>query len=203
MNTKQKWIAYGLTGVVGIGVIAGGAAATASAMDLRTTDGTTVPGGAITGREGGMLERGNVQLRVTDSSVTVVSAPSPTPVVVDSVAVGRLRPERPGPRAGRPRTGARTRGQPGLRPVGGLACFGGIGRLGRLQLTPRRTCPGASAPGHVRAQESTSSRRPAGARHPVRRATRRRCRPTGLASRRAATANPPARPSVRWGSRSA
>jgi hypothetical protein len=86
MNTKQKWIAYGLTGVVGIGVIAGGAAATASAMDLRTTDGTIVPGGAITGRDGGMLERGNVQLRVTDSSVTVVSAPSPTPVAVDSIA---------------------------------------------------------------------------------------------------------------------
>ncbi len=83
MNSKQKWIVYGVTGAMGIGVLAGGAAAAASAMDLRTTDGTTVPGGVITGRDAGVLDRGNVQMRVTDSSVTVVSAPSPTPVAVD------------------------------------------------------------------------------------------------------------------------
>jgi hypothetical protein len=83
MNSKQKWIVYGVTGAMGIGVLAGGAAAAASAMDLRTTDGTTVPGGVITGRDAGVLDRGNVQMRVTDSSVTVVSALSPTPVAVD------------------------------------------------------------------------------------------------------------------------
>lgn len=83
MNSKQKWIVYGVTGAMGISVLAGGAAAAASAMDLRTTDGATVPGGVITGRDAGVLDRGNVQMRVTDSSVTVVSAPSPTPVAVD------------------------------------------------------------------------------------------------------------------------
>lgn len=86
MNSKQKWIVYGVTGAMGISVLAGGAAAAASAMDLRTTDGAPVPGGVITGRDAGVLDRGNVQMRVTDSSVTVVSAPSPTPVAVDPSA---------------------------------------------------------------------------------------------------------------------
>jgi hypothetical protein len=100
MNSKQKWIVYGVTGAMGIGVIAGGAAAAASAMELRTTDGTTVPGGVITGRDAGVLDRGNVQMRVTDSSVTVVSAPSATPVEVDvssSAASVASAPSAPAP----------------------------------------------------------------------------------------------------------
>lgn len=72
---KKKWIAYGVTGAVGIGVLAGGAVAAASSMDLRTTDGTVVPGGAITERTG-VLDRDTVQLRETNTSVSVVSAPS-------------------------------------------------------------------------------------------------------------------------------
>ncbi len=78
MNGK-KWVAYGVTGLVGIGIISGGAAAVASSMDLRTEQGTVVPGGAITERSS-VLDRDKVQLRATNSSVTVVSAPSPRSV---------------------------------------------------------------------------------------------------------------------------
>lgn len=72
---KKKWIFTGVAGIVGLGVVAGGAAATASTMDLKTTDGTVIPGGAITERSG-VLDANTVQLRQTNSSVTVVSAPS-------------------------------------------------------------------------------------------------------------------------------
>lgn len=72
---KKKWITYGLTGALGIGILAGGAAAAANSMDLRTTDGNVVPGGAITEKKG-VLDRDTVQLRETDSSVSVISAPS-------------------------------------------------------------------------------------------------------------------------------
>jgi len=79
MSTK-KWIAYGVTGLVGLGVIAGGAAATASTMDLQTTEGTVVPGGALTNR-GDVLDTATVHLQQTNSSVTVVSAPSAATIV--------------------------------------------------------------------------------------------------------------------------
>ena len=72
---KKKWIFTGVAGVVGLGIVAGGAAATASTMNLQTTDGTVIPGGAINERAG-VLSGNTVQLRETNSSVTVVSAPS-------------------------------------------------------------------------------------------------------------------------------
>jgi hypothetical protein len=102
MNTRQKWIAYGLTGAVGIGILAGAATAAANAMDLRTTEGTTMPGGVITGGEGRVLDLSTVQRGLADSSITVVSAPSPTPVPVDftpSVAsvASAPAPEAPAP----------------------------------------------------------------------------------------------------------
>lgn len=93
MNVK-KWIAYGATGAVGLGVIAGGAVAAASTMDLRTQDGTVVPGGAITERAS-VLDGDKVQLRQTDSAVTVVSAPSPRSVASGPSAVSR--PSAPSP----------------------------------------------------------------------------------------------------------
>lgn len=93
MNVK-KWVTYGVTGVVGLGIIAGGAAAAASAMDLRTEDGNVVPGGAITERSS-MLDDKKVQLRETDSSVTVVSAPSPRSVISSPSTVSK--PSAPSP----------------------------------------------------------------------------------------------------------
>ncbi|WP_460784561.1 hypothetical protein [Microbacterium tumbae] len=85
MSTK-KWIAYGVTGLVGLGVVAGGAAATASTMDLHTTEGTVVPGGAVTNR-GNVLDTATVQLQQTNSSVTVVTAPSAATVPTPATAV--------------------------------------------------------------------------------------------------------------------
>jgi len=88
---NKKWIAYGVTGAVGLGLVAGGASAMASAMDLRTTDGTVVPGGAITGKNGSVLDR-PVTLSVSDTSVTVVSAATPTVVTPASAATPATAP---------------------------------------------------------------------------------------------------------------
>ncbi|WP_449278381.1 hypothetical protein [Leucobacter sp. GX24907] len=80
---KKKWIAYGATGLVGLGLFAGGAAAAANAMELRTTDGTVVSGGPITTDDAtgsGNAALQNDRAPVADSSVTVVSAPSATSV---------------------------------------------------------------------------------------------------------------------------
>lgn len=93
MNVK-KWIAYGATGALGLGVIAGGAAAAASTMDLRTQDGAVVPGGAITERAS-VLDGKKVQLRQTDSAVTVVSAPSPRSVDSGPSTVSQPSPQSP------------------------------------------------------------------------------------------------------------
>ncbi|RZI80226.1 MAG: hypothetical protein EOO67_19650, partial [Microbacterium sp.] len=88
---KKKWIAYSVTGAVGLGLVAGGATAMASAMDLRTTDGTVVPGGAITGKNGSVLDR-PVTLNVSDTSVTVVSAATPAEVTAVTPATPNTAP---------------------------------------------------------------------------------------------------------------
>lgn len=82
---NKKWIIYGVTGLAGIGIVAGGATAAAASMDLRTTDGTTVSGGALTDRGAAVngksvIDGERVQLSQTNSSVTVVSAPSASTV---------------------------------------------------------------------------------------------------------------------------
>lgn len=74
--SKKKWIAYGVTGMVGLGVVAGAAAATASTIDMQTTEGTIVPGGVITNSGKDVLDTATVQLQQTNSAVTVVTAPS-------------------------------------------------------------------------------------------------------------------------------
>lgn len=92
MSKKTTWVAYGVTGVIGLGVLAGAATAAASAMDLRSADGTTIPGGQLTGKNGSLLERPTVQLRVDGQSVTVVSAPSPTPIGADDTTPDAAQP---------------------------------------------------------------------------------------------------------------
>ncbi|MBO1901770.1 hypothetical protein J4H92_07375 [Leucobacter weissii] len=80
---KKKWILYGTTGVFGLSLFAGGAVVAANALELRTTDGTVVPGGAITDDGRTVAVNGPAQETAVDSSVTVVSVPSaasvPTP----------------------------------------------------------------------------------------------------------------------------
>ncbi|WP_251455492.1 hypothetical protein, partial [Microbacterium sp. Marseille-Q6648] len=78
-GTKRKWVAYGVAGAVGLVVIGGGAAATAANMNLRSTDGQVVPGGAVTGPSGNVLDRAGVTMTTTDTSASVVSSASPTP----------------------------------------------------------------------------------------------------------------------------
>lgn len=76
---KKKWITYGIAGVVGLALVGGAAAATAANMDLQTDDGSVVPGGPVVGKKGDVIDRpGGVVLNETDTSVSVVSAPSST-----------------------------------------------------------------------------------------------------------------------------
>lgn len=72
MNSKTKWIAFGATGIVGLSLIAGGAAVNASTMDLRTNDGTEVPATLKSGKS--VLDREAITLRVSDGAVSVVTA---------------------------------------------------------------------------------------------------------------------------------
>lgn len=67
---RKKWIAYGVGGVVGIGILAGGAVTAAQAMDLRSLDGQTIPGGSLTGKASLVSE--------TPGATTPAPAPSPS-----------------------------------------------------------------------------------------------------------------------------
>ncbi|GAA1916427.1 hypothetical protein GCM10009775_06110 [Microbacterium aoyamense] len=86
MLNKKKWITYGVAGAVGLTLVGGAAAATAANMDLRTGSGSVVPGGPVVGSGGDVLDRGGLQLRVTDTSASVISSPSPTAPPVASAA---------------------------------------------------------------------------------------------------------------------
>lgn len=83
---KKKWVTYGVAGAIGLTIVGGAAAATAAGMSLRTTDGTVVPGGPLVGQNNGVLDQPGLQLRVTDTSATVMSSPSPSPSPSVSVA---------------------------------------------------------------------------------------------------------------------
>lgn len=67
---NKRWIAYGVGGALGVGVLAGAAALTAQAMELRTDDGTVLDGGGI---EADLLP-----------GVVVLPSPSATPVPTPS-----------------------------------------------------------------------------------------------------------------------
>ncbi|MFB8388392.1 hypothetical protein ACFC3F_14740 [Microbacterium sp. NPDC055910] len=91
MNKKKKWITYGVAGALGLSLVGGAAAATAANMDLRTGDGSVVPGGPVVGSSGDVLDRDTVKMRATDTSASVISTPSvnsapsrPSPVSVVS-----------------------------------------------------------------------------------------------------------------------
>jgi cell division septation protein DedD len=88
---KKKWITYGVTGIVGLGLIAGGAAAAAQSMDLRTIDDQRISNGTLDGT------LSTDQPVVDDptptagpSATTAVTPPStvspPSPVSVHSAA---------------------------------------------------------------------------------------------------------------------
>ena len=89
MNRK-KWITYGVTGIVGLGLIAGGAAAVAQSMDLRTIDDQRISNGTLDGTLS--TDQPVVEpTQTADPSVTTaVTPPStvspPSPVSVHSAA---------------------------------------------------------------------------------------------------------------------
>ncbi|MEV7694693.1 hypothetical protein AB0N73_15310 [Microbacterium sp. NPDC089189] len=80
---KKKWLTYGVGGVLGAGILAGGATVAAQAMELRTSDGQVLPGGAITGRESAALDADGVLVRLHDDHVSIVSAPEPQQLDAD------------------------------------------------------------------------------------------------------------------------
>lgn len=99
---KRKWIAYGVTGAVGVGIVAGGAAVAANAMEIRTIEGTTLPGGAIVYGDAktadkGAIATGKMELRDTGTSVSVVTPPSATtaPSVASPPAPSPVTPPSP------------------------------------------------------------------------------------------------------------
>ncbi|MFC8680041.1 hypothetical protein ACFT30_00875 [Microbacterium ureisolvens] len=79
MMSKKKWIGFGVAGAVGLTLVGGAAAATAATMNLQTSDGTVIPGGALVGPQGKTIDPAGVTLRVTDTSASVVTAVSPAP----------------------------------------------------------------------------------------------------------------------------
>lgn len=99
---NRTWITYGVTGIVGVGLIAGGATAAAASMELRTTAGEVVSGGAITGKDGSVLDRPTVHLQVTGSSATVVSANTPTALTSTVTIVSAASAPAPAPPAPAP-----------------------------------------------------------------------------------------------------
>lgn len=77
MITNKKWMVYGVAGAVGLSLVGGAAAATAASMNLNTTDGSVVPGGPVVGNSGKSVLGGDgVQLRVSDTSASVVTSAS-------------------------------------------------------------------------------------------------------------------------------
>ncbi|WP_404434435.1 hypothetical protein LG299_07405 [Microbacterium lacus] len=83
---KKKWVTFGVAGAVGLTIVGGAAAATAANMNLQGNDGSVVPGGPVVGTNNGVLDRGGVQMRVTDTSASVVSAPTSTSASGISIA---------------------------------------------------------------------------------------------------------------------
>ncbi len=95
---NKRWIAYGVGGALGIGVLAGAAALTAQAMELRTDDGTVLDGGGI---EADL----SPAVQATPSpAVTPVPTPSATPTTKPkpqpSAPVAPPVVEQPAPPAG-------------------------------------------------------------------------------------------------------
>lgn len=76
MKTR-KWIAYGATGLLGLGVFAGTATLAANAMELRTDDGAVLQEGAIT-HSGKQLRTAHIDTTGDTPSLSIVSAASPT-----------------------------------------------------------------------------------------------------------------------------
>ncbi|HET8928783.1 MAG TPA: hypothetical protein VFN24_13270 [Microbacterium sp.] len=87
---KKKWITYGVTGIIGLGLIAGGAAAAAQSMDLRTIDDQRISNGTLDGTLSTDQPAVDPTQTAEPDATTAVTPPStvspPSPVSVHSVA---------------------------------------------------------------------------------------------------------------------
>ncbi|MGF3054271.1 hypothetical protein ACQUSY_09980 [Microbacterium sp. YY-03] len=72
----KKWVMYGVSGVLGLGVLAGAASLAASAMELHTNDGNVLDGGGV--------DAGTI---VTVDKNGSTQSPKPTPSVTPSPSV--------------------------------------------------------------------------------------------------------------------
>lgn len=94
-----KWTLYGSAGVAGLGLIAAGAVVTANAIELHSRDGQSVPGGAIVGTGGGVLDGSPVTLIEKGDGSFTVASPSNTGTVpsASEAPVAPVAPPPPAP----------------------------------------------------------------------------------------------------------
>lgn len=85
----NRWVKYGVSGALGLGVLAGAATMAASAMELRTDDGTVLDGGGV---DANTLTP-KVHVTATPGPHSSTPATSPTP----SVASAATAPTPPAP----------------------------------------------------------------------------------------------------------
>lgn len=93
----QRWIVYGLSGVVGVAVLAGAATLTATAMELRTDDGTVLEGGGVDAGRLGEKASPTTGSSRSNPSPSPSLTPSPTPVKGGDSAVLASAPSVPAP----------------------------------------------------------------------------------------------------------
>lgn len=80
----KKWVMYGVSGVLGLSVLAGAASITASAMELHTNDGNVLEGGGVDAGTIGAVDKKDDRARPTASpqptaSPTVAPTRAPAP----------------------------------------------------------------------------------------------------------------------------
>lgn len=104
----MKWIAYGVTGALGLTAVAGSAVAVANAMELRTETGQVIAGGVISGTDApfasGAIDMSGFDFGTPTPSESSSSTPSPegtaipqTPATPSTAPSVRSAPTPPAP----------------------------------------------------------------------------------------------------------
>lgn len=94
----KKWVMYGVSGALGLGVLAGAATLTASAMELHTNDGNVLDGGGVdAGTIGGVDKVGEGPQVTPSPTPSETSAPAPTTSKTPSPGANTSTPPAPAP----------------------------------------------------------------------------------------------------------
>ncbi|GAA2534945.1 hypothetical protein GCM10009860_14110 [Microbacterium mitrae] len=97
MATK-KWVLYGVSGALGVGLIAGAATLTAAAMELHTNDGNVLDGGGVDAGTIGLVgSNGSTPSPSATPSPSVSPSPSSTTIPGSSTAEPSAPPAPPAP----------------------------------------------------------------------------------------------------------